>query len=147
MLGLEITWSQKNYSARIVGDTIPPDVVDINSRLDSSTIAVVGQYNFLDKAFTPFVRAGLGSTYKDSNVASAPPQGTCWWHPWLGYICDTWQPTYDRNSFSYSAGLGLRADVNDAFWLELSYGTLWIDLSHGSTPDISGPRLNIGWLF
>ena len=51
MLGLEITWSQKNYSARIVGDTTPPDIVDINSRLDSSTIAVVGQYNFLDKAF------------------------------------------------------------------------------------------------
>jgi hypothetical protein len=41
----------------------------------------------------------------------------------------------------------VRGDVGDAFYLELSYNTLWIDLSHSQTAEISGPRLNIGWLF
>jgi opacity protein-like surface antigen len=149
MLGFEITWSQRNYFARVVSDNSPspPTNTDFSSRFDSSTLAVVGQFNFMETAWTPFIRAGLGSTYIDTNIASAPPQGSCWWHPWWGYICGTWQPTYDSSSFSYQAGLGVRGDIGDAFYLELSYNTLWIDLSHSQKPEISGPRLNIGWLF
>lgn len=154
MLGFEITWLSANYEARIPVDNSPPDGVadgpaaTVSGTLDSSSLQVVGQFNFMETRVTPFIRASLGSTYTDTNIPSGPPTGTCWWHPWYGYICGTWQPTYDQNSFSYAAGLGVRADVGEAFYLELSYNQLWIDFSSASsTPSFNGGRLNIGWVF
>ena len=147
MLGFEITWINKNYEARLVADDGNRTPTDITGSLDSSSLQVVGQFNLLDKRFTPFVRAGIGSTYIDTRIPSGPTQGSCWWHPWWGYICDTWQPTYDKNSFSYSAGVGLHGDITDTFYLELSVNKLWIDLSNASTPELTGTRLNIGWIF
>ena len=82
----------------------------------------------------------------DSNIASGPPVGSCWWHPWWGYICNSWIPTYDRTSFSFGGGIGVRADVSRSFFLELSYNGLWVDFAD-STPGFDGIRLNVGWLF
>lgn len=150
MLGFEITWRSSSYEAAIATDDNGdgnPEVVDrFSSRLDSSSIQIVGQFNFLETMVTPFIRAGLGSTFMDSNIASGPPQGTCWWHPWWGYICGSWIPTYNTSEFSYQAGLGVRADITDTFFLELSYNQMWIDFRE-ATPSFNNGRLNIGWLF
>ena len=126
---------------------IPDTTVTLAGSLDSSTFQITGQFNFLETRVTPFIKAGLGSTYVDSNIPSGPPSGTCWWHPWWGPICGTWQPTYDKNSFSYSAAIGVRGDMTDTFYLEASFNQLWVDFDHSSTPSFTGYRLNIGWLF
>ena len=52
---------------------------------------------------------------------------------------------YDRTSFSFGGGLGVRADVSRSFFLELSVNGLWVNLD-GDTPFLDGIRLNIGWL-
>ncbi len=150
-VGGEVTWLGANYDATIPydddGNGNADGTATVGGTLDASSIQAVGQYNFLEnKLITPFVRANLGFTYTDSNIASGPPQGTCWWHPWWGYICGSWVPTYDRTSFSFGGGVGVRADVSSTFFLEASFNGLWIDFAN-ETPLFDGIRLNIGWLF
>lgn len=152
MVGFEITWLNASYDARVIEDTdgngTPDATVDVSGQLDSSSLQLVGQYNFMETRVTPFIKASLGSTYTDSNIASGPPSTGCWWvWPW-GYVCSTYVPTYDKNSFSYGGAIGVRADLGDAFYLELSYNQFWIDFSSASsTPSFSGGRLNMGWIF
>jgi hypothetical protein len=150
-LGGEITWMNMSYNAEVAiddeGDGIPDELVRVSGTSDSNSLQVSGQYNFLEKSFTPFVRASLGSTYTDSNIATGPPQGVCWWHPWWGYICDVWQPTYDKFTFSYGAGIGLRGDLTDTFFLEGSYNQLWVDTDNADTLEFSGIRVNVGWTY
>ena len=150
-LGGEITWLRASYNAMIPwdddGDQNPDGTAQIGGTLDASSFQAIGQYNFLEnKLFTPFVRGNLGFTYTDSNIASGPPQGSCWWHPWWGYICSSWVPTYDRTSFSFGGAAGVRADVSRSFFLEASFNGLWINFEE-ATPLFDGIRLNIGWLF
>jgi opacity protein-like surface antigen len=150
-LGGEATWIRAGYDATITidddGDENSDGTTVLGGTLDASSLQAVGQFNFLEgSVLTPFVRANLGMTYTDSNIASGPPQGTCWWHPWWGYICDTWRPTYDRTSFSFGGGAGVRADVSRSFFLELSFNGLWIDLAN-ETPLFDGIRMNVGWIF
>ena len=150
-LGGEVTWLRAGYDATIPydddNDQNPDGTTRIGGTLDASSFQAVGQYNFLEGSLlTPFVRANLGGTYTDSNIASGPPVGSCWWHPWWGYICNSWIPTYDRTSFSFGGGIGVRADVSRSFFLELSYNGLWVDFAD-STPGFDGIRLNVGWLF
>ena len=150
LVGFEITWTNVNFNANIAqdnnGNGTPDEIFSASGTLDASTLALTGQWNILEKTVTPFIRAGLGGTYIDSNIASGPATGTCWWYPYWGYVCGTYQNTYDRNSFSYSVGIGVRADITDTFFLELSYNSMWIDSSSG-TPNLKGGRLNIAWMF
>ncbi len=151
LLGFEATWLRASYDATVVvdddGDMIGDGTTNIGGTLDATSLQAVGQFNILEGTlFTPFVRANLGMTYTDSNIASGPPQGSCWWDPWWGYICGTWRPTYDRTSFSFGGAAGVRADVSRSFFLELSFNGLWVDFAD-ATPFFDGIRLNIGWLF
>ncbi len=150
-LGFDVTFMDMNFDATVAQDNdedmVSDDLIVISGSLDSTSFQIVGQFNFLEKSFTPFLRASLGSTYVDSNIPSGPATGICWWHPWWGYICDAWQPTYDDTSFSYGAGVGIHGQLTDRFYLEASANQLWIDFDNADTPDFSGYRLNIGWLF
>lgn len=150
MVGFETTWLSANYDANIVvdenGDGTSDGTAKLGGTLDAFNLQGVGQFNILEETlFTPFVRANLGLTYTDSNIASSPPQGSCWWDPWWGYVCGTWQPTYDRTSFSFGGAVGVRADVSRSFFLELSVNGLWVNFAN-DTPFLNGIRLNIGWL-
>ena len=147
-VGGEITWIQVNYEVEVQSADEPPlsDFI-LGGELDASTFQVRGQYNFLEKTITPFIGGGIGWTYVDSNIASGPEEGVCWWDPWWGYVCDTWQSTYDDTGFSYGLNGGLRAELTDAFYMEARYGVLWIDTDSGDDVDVDGFRLELGWMF
>lgn len=146
LVGGELTWTSLDYDVAVRTDDLMNPISNIRGSLDASTLSAFVQYNLLAKTFTPFITAGLGSTYVDSNIPTGPPQGSCWWHPWWGYICDSWQPTATDTNFSYNASVGLRSDINDTFFLEVAYNVLWIDLSH-SDPEFSRYRVELGWQF
>lgn len=151
MLGFEATWLRASYDATVPvdddGDELPDDEVTLGGNLDASSLQGVGQFNLLEGGrWTPFVRANLGITYTDSNIPSGPPEGTCWWDPWWGYVCTTWRPTYDRTSFSFGGGVGVRGEIGNRFFLEGSLTGLWVDFEN-STPFFKGVRLTAGWLF
>jgi opacity protein-like surface antigen len=151
LLGMEFTWLDANYDAHVAtdfdGDQIPDDSIDVAGTLDATNMQFFGQYNFMAKRFTPFVRASFGWTWVDSNIPSGPTEGVCWWDPWFGYICDTWQPTFSDTAFSYGVGAGVRFELTDRFFVEGSYNILWIDFDKAGNTDFDGFRLNMGWMF
>lgn len=151
MLGVDFTWLSANYDAHIAtdfdGDQVPDDSVDVAGTLDATNLQFVGQFNILPGRFTPFVRGSFGWTWVDSNIPAGPATGTCWWDPWFGYICDTWQPTFEDTSFAYGAAGGVRAELTDRFFVEGSYNLLWVDFNKAGTQSFDGFRVNAGWTF
>lgn len=145
-LGFAFDSNHSDYKATYVdGDG---NANSLNHRLSTYSGQFNVQYNFSEKAFTPFVQAGLGWTYLDSNIANRPPVTSCWYDPWLGYICNTYSSTYSDNSFSYNTAVGLRWDFARTMFVRGSYGIRWVDLSKASsTPDMSVVNFEIGTRF
>lgn len=145
-LGTQISWNSTNYDVNTFSDTGDP--VNMSGRLDSDRLHFTATYYFFDKEITPFVTGGFGMTYVDSNIQSGPTDTVCWWDPWWGYVCNTYRPTYNDTSFSYSLGAGLRMDVTKAFFLSASINNTWIELKKASgTPDLLNSRFRMGFVF
>lgn len=143
-LAVDLEWLSPDYVATILNDqgttsTINHELTQFNGRFK-------GAYHFMDGPFSPYVEAGLGWTYVDSNVADGPPITGCWWHPWWGYICDGYYDTFDETSFSYGGALGLRYRLRGGTVLKLSYNNWEIDGS-GDAPDptLNAIRLEVAW--
>jgi len=151
MVGVDLTWLTANYDAHIAtdfdGDQVPDDSVDVAGTLDMANVQFAGQYNILAGRVTPFLRANLGWAWVDSNIPSGPTTGTCWWDPWWGYICNTWQPTFEDTSFAYGAAVGVRGELTDKFFIEGSYNVLWVDFDKAGTQSFDGVRVAAGWVF
>ena len=152
LVGMDITWLSANYDADIATDSAPGDgiadtTIGVSGTLDAANLQFFGQYNILKGRVTPFLRASLGWTWIDSNIPSGPAQGACWWDPWWGYVCNTWQPTFEDTAFAYGAAAGVRGELTERFFVEGSYNVLWVDFDRAGTQDLDGFRLNMGWTF
>lgn len=142
-------WADIDYNANVV-----PAIGNGNSAfkvdgtLETSTVNFGGTYNFLRKSVTPFVTAGLGFTYIDTNVPNGPPVPVCWYDPWYGYYCGSAVPTKDETDFSYNVGAGVRWDVVDNFFLKATANKLWIDASGNiGRPGFMSYSVDFGFLF
>jgi len=145
-LGFDFSFVEPRYNATLVDED--GDVTNVSTRLTASTGQFKGIWNILDGPITPFVEAGLGWTYLDSNITSGPPVTGCWWDPWWGYICSTYWNTYSDTSFSYGGGLGLRWDVTSSFFLKASYDLLKVDLgSSAGDLNLNNWKIDIGTSF
>ena len=90
--------------------------------------------------------AGLGWQWLNTNIASAPPQTGCWWDPWWGYVCSTWQPTHGSSSFTYQVGGGLQFNFSRTFAVNVDYRYTWFQLSNASgTPAVGSVELLFIW--
>ena len=149
-LHLDGSWARSDYQAKIAttntggGST---GTTTVGGTLDTATVALNLSYYFLDGPLTPFLMGGIGWTFVDSNIPSGPPEGVCWYDPWYGYICTSYQNTYTKDYFSYNLGLGARWDVIPGFFLRGSVGWLWVDLGKAGTTDFMGGRLDLGYMF
>jgi len=149
-LHIDGSWASADYQAKIAttnsGGT-PTGTTTVGGTLDTTTVALNLSYYFLDGPLTPFVMGGIGWTWVDSNIPSGPPTGTCWYDPWYGYVCTSYQNTYTKDYFSYNLGLGARWDVFPGFFLRGSVGWQWVDLGKAGTTDFMGGRLDLGYMF
>lgn len=125
-VGFDATWSKPSYTAVLVPEDGSSDVT-ISHRASIFTGHFTGTYYFLDDKFTPFVEAGLGWTYFDSNVSDGAPIVGCWWDPWWGYICSEFYSTYGATNFSYGVGAGLRWNFGMDRAVNLGYRWLEIE--------------------
>jgi hypothetical protein len=83
-----LDWLNADYDATIRSGDIPPDPsFSVSGEYESFTPRVNVLYNFMDGDITPYVSAGIGWSFIDTNVPQGPPQTGCWWDPWWGYIC------------------------------------------------------------
>jgi opacity protein-like surface antigen len=146
-LGGNFTFGQTDYTADIVGDEIG-EVFGVRGEYESTSLLFDATWNFLPSAFTPFVSASAGWSWVDTNIATGPPQTGCWWDPWWGYVCSSFQDTKSLDGFSYGFDVGARYDFSDSIAAHATYRMMWVDLDNADgTPDVDGFRLGIGWKF
>ncbi len=140
-------WADVGYNAEGIDDGGAP--FGISGSYDSFALSANLVFNLTDGPFVPYVGAGIGWTWIDSNIPSGLPETGCWWDPWWGYVCYTSYPTGTTDAFSYQALLGLRYEFdNDMTYLRLGYTSQWMDFSNASgTPRFDVIVLDIGWMF
>jgi opacity protein-like surface antigen len=151
-LGGNFVFGQTDYDADIAtdidGDEIADGALSVSGEYESTTLMFDATWNFMPGQFTPFVTASLGWAWIDTNIATEPPQTGCWWDPWWGYICTTFQDTKSLDGFAYGVGVGARYDFSDSLALSASYRYGWVDLDKADgTPDMDSFLLNLGWKF
>lgn len=147
-LGFDLDYLRPDYRAVLIEDAIPPTSTVIDHEFTQFNGRFKATINFIDAPFTPFIEAGAGWTYIDSNVADGPPITGCWWHPYWGYICDNYYTTDTQTFFTYGIGVGFRYNIAGGTFVKASINRWQLD-SVGSTEDafLNGARLEFGWGF
>jgi opacity protein-like surface antigen len=141
-----LDWNEVDYDFEVIEDSPLPGVQGFSGTgdLETWTPRVGVNFNFMETDLTPFVTAGVGWAFIDTNIPDAPPQTSCWWDPWYGYWCGTFQSTRSIDELTYNAGLGARWDVGDTITLRLAYEKHWIDVeSASSTPDFDQLKFGV----
>jgi opacity protein-like surface antigen len=137
-----LTFSTKSYNAHAVNSD-GSQGRQYSNYMNTSTLSLNGVYYVMQGNITPFVSAGVGITYVDTNIPTGSGSTSCWYDPWYGYICSTYVPTKTENDIMYNAGIGVRFDVKRDFGLQFGYYKTWIDISKASgTPEFDIWRLD-----
>ncbi len=145
--GSSFTYDSKDYSADVAGDT-PGESFAIEGSLDTMSLMFDAAYTFLTGPITPYVVGGLGWAWVDTNIASAPPEVGCWWHPWWGYICTSWQDTRTVDGLAYEVGIGMRYNFSNSLAADGAYRMRWMDFENATgTPSFDTLQLNLVWKF
>jgi opacity protein-like surface antigen len=104
-------------------------------------------YNIINRRLTPFVTAGIGYQYLETELNHGSVT-TCWWDPWWGWVCDTDHVHAWETDFTWNVGGGLRWNVLDGLVVKAMAGATWLEYSgaHGITTQLEG-IFSIGWSF
>ncbi len=86
-------------------------------------------YNIINRRLTPFVTAGIGYQYLETELENAPPVGTCWWDPWWGWVCYYDHPSTWETDFSWNVGGGIRWNITDNLFVKATVGANWLEYS------------------
>ena len=145
--GSTFTFDQKDYSAEVAGDT-PGESYAIEGSLDTMSVMFDAAYTFLTGPLTPYVVGGVGWAWVDTNIASAPPEVGCWWHPWWGYVCTSWQDTRTVDGLAYEVGIGMRYNFSNSLAADAAYRMRWMDFENATgTPSFDTLQMNLVWKF
>jgi len=145
LVNFEFSSLTPRYDASFVKDD--GEIASIKHKMNMYQSQFNVVYNFMAEQFTPFVQAGLGWSYLDSNIASGPPGAVCWWDPWWGYVCDSYQNTYNETRLSYNIAVGVRYELDNAMFFRASYQQNWVDLSRADDLELGTIHIEIGSIF
>lgn len=120
-------WNSVGYDATVTQEG--GGAVGISGDYTQWTTYFAADYNIMTGPVTPFVSAGIGWNWVDTNVPDGRPVTGCWWDPWYGYVCADYYPTKLVDNFTYKLGLGVRYDVNRQFFMKAGYEWQFQDLS------------------
>src|SRR6187431_1649456 len=109
-LAFALDWQAMDYEATLQSGLTPNLSIDVSGDLETFTPRVWANYNFMEGPITPFVNAGIGWSFVDTNIPTSRVQVGCWWDPWWGYICTPYQSTKSIDDFVYQLGVGGRWD-------------------------------------
>ena len=145
LVNYEFTSITPKYDATLVDED--DDTYNIKHKMNMYNSQFNIVYNFMTEQFTPFVQAGLGWSYLDSNIADGPPGGFCTWYPIWGYICETYQNTHDDTRFSYNVAAGVRYELDNSMFFRASYQQNWASLSNSDDLSMGMVQLEVGSIF
>jgi opacity protein-like surface antigen len=142
-----VDWNNIDYDAHLVPENPPLGItsVDVSAEIETFTPKVGVNFNFIDGPISPYASAVIGYSFIDTNIPDGPPTTGCWWDPWYGQICGTWQPTRSTEEFMYGLGLGVRWDVSDMWSMRFGYEKRWVD-ANGS-PDFDQFKLGVSVMY
>ena len=143
-LGGDFTYSRGDFSANIINNGAAVGVQD--GHQSSGTFLFDGTYSFLTGPFRPYLAAGLGYTWIDTNIVSGPPVAGCWWDPWWGYVCSGYQPTKGTSSWAGQLGAGMQWNFSHEFGVSAGYRENFIELANKRTP-FGGLEVLFLWRF
>ena len=144
-----VDWMKLDYRATIVsGDVVPLPSYNVSGDMEVFKPKANVVYNFMSGNFTPYVSGGIGWSFIDTNIPQGPPQTGCWWDPWWGYICTTYQNTKNTDEFAYQLGAGVRWEATPYLSIRFGYEKQWYDIGTAkSTPGFDTLRLGLGYSF
>lgn len=148
-VGGDFDFMRPNYKAVLVDDTVMPvDTINIDHKMSQFNGRLKANYNFMTGNLRPFVEAGIGWTYFDSNVADGDPVVGCYWHPYWGYICSGFYRTFTETTFSYGVGAGLKYKLAGGSFVKFSVNQ-WLLDGFGAAGDenVTAARIEYGWSF
>jgi opacity protein-like surface antigen len=104
-------------------------------------------WNIINRRITPFVTAGIGYQYLETELENT--YGTsCYWDPWYGYVCYSGHYHAWETDFTWNAGAGIRWNILEHLSIKATGGATWLEYSgaHGVTTQLEG-IFAIGWTF
>jgi opacity protein-like surface antigen len=130
-LGIDASLSEFNYRATVApgaGNGAASFATD--GDMETAALRAHATWNLLARTFTPFLTAGAGVMFLDTNLRADPPAAACWIYPWYGEVCSDKAPKNNLTRFTYGIGAGLRYDLprNQGFVRALVGGE-WIAFS------------------
>jgi opacity protein-like surface antigen len=138
-----LDWNSADYDFQVISD---PAILSFSGKgeIESFTPKIGLNVNILKGDLTPYISGGVGWAFIDTNIPDAPPQTTCWWDPWWGYYCGTFQSTRSIDELTYDLGVGVRWDLSSTMTLRFGYTKHWLDIGEAtSTPGFDQIRLGI----
>jgi len=126
-LGMVFTWRGIDYQSTIVDADNPDNTRNYNGKIDTSILALAGEWNILPGKVSPYINGSLGWYHLDTNIYAGSIPG-CWWDPWWGYVCGSYPTTYGTNSTAAGLGVGVRWETGDSFFLRVGYERGWVDI-------------------
>lgn len=141
-VGLAFAWHSIYYTATGVRED-GEDTATYGNVMDTSAIAIQGQYAFTTSRIKPYVTGNLGWMWTNTNI-TADVEGGCWYYPYVGYVCDGYAETYGTDAFTYGLGLGLEIGLSPTAFLKVGWDHAWTDLDQWSDNDVL--RVDLGFL-
>jgi opacity protein-like surface antigen len=105
LLDFGCLWCQVGYDAKVRQDN--GDETKISGHYDAWITSLDLIYHFSEGPVVPYLGAGIGWTWVDTNVPNRLPQTGCCWDPWWGYVCSNYQSATTTEAFSYQATAGI----------------------------------------
>lgn len=139
-----VDWQEIDYELDTFRQGDPDDPLRVSGELEVATPRLGLVYNILPGSLTPWVGAGIGWSFVDTNIPEGPPQSACWWDPWWGFICGSFRDTHTFSDFTWHLGAGFRWDFAPGFTLRAGYEKHWVDVKNAEgTPDFDQLRVGI----
>jgi opacity protein-like surface antigen len=137
------TWAYRSYNATAVNSDGTPGR-QYSNYMDTSTLSLNGVFYLMQGNITPFISAGVGITYVDTNIPIGSGSTSCWYDPWYGYVCSSYVPTKTENDITYNAGIGIRFDIDRQFGMQFGYYKTYVNINKAQgTPDFDNLRFDL----
>lgn len=109
---------------------------------DYSALLVGMSYNILEGAFTPYVSGDFGISFVDTGIADGGGYPSCWYDPWYGSVCGTYETTKTTTQFSLGGSTGVRYDFDNKLFVK---GGIGVNVTYFNSKNL--PYFLTGQLF
>jgi opacity protein-like surface antigen len=135
-VGVEATLSEFDYRAGVApGAGNAAAGFQREGSMETAGLRFHATWNLLARPVTPFLTAGAGVVFLNTNLESDPPTNACWIYPWYGEVCGDKAPRSNLARFAYGVGAGVRYELpRDLGFIRAFVGGEWIHFSEALSP-------------